>query len=524
MSVYSENLIESLRDPVIWPDCPREVQCVETHISWVLLTRDFAWKIKKPVQFDFLDFSTLAQRKHFCEEELRLNQRTAPELYLGVVPICGDAAAPVIDGAGEPFEYAVKMRRFDDARQLSRIVADGRLEASQIDALAERIAAFHASLPAADVDSPYGRPDDIQRDAIDNFETIERLGGGDPVHAAEIRHLRHWTLTEAQRLARIFEQRRTDGFIRECHGDLHLGNIVELASGPCLFDCIEFNAAFRWSDVISEVAFLVMDLEEHGEAQFARRLLNRYLERTGDYSGLAVLRFYLVYRAMVRAKVDLIRLRDSSQPEGQRRSLRREFGTYLSVADHDAERAEPVLMIMHGLSGSGKSHVAEQIVENSSAIRIRSDVERKRLFGLGETDRVTGRAAVELYSGAANSRTYARLEKLVETVVNAGFPVVVDAAFLQPELRAQFRQLAERLAVPFLILVCSAPDDVLEKRVANREVSNTDASDAGLAVLRQQLAIDTGIELEPAGQVVIVDTSNDESVAHGLQRVLKSLV
>lgn len=523
MSVCAEQLIESLQRPEVWPDMPSNVRLIETHISWVLLTREFAWKIKKPVKFDFLDFSTLKRRKHFCEEELRLNRRTAPELYLEVVPICGDATDPVIGGDGQPIEYAVKMRRFDDDRLLSRMVADGRLDASQIDALAEHIAAFHASLPGISEELPYGRADRIRDDAIDNFRTIERLAVSDEVQTGDVRHLHAWTQTAAERLADIFEQRRACGFVRECHGDLHLGNIVELDSGPCLFDGIEFNAGFRWSDVISEIAFLVMDLEEHGEPRLARRLLNRYLERTGDYAGLAVLRFYLVYRAMVRAKVDAIRLGDASQPASQRRSLRREFGTYLAIADHDAEVPPPALIIMHGLSGSGKSHVAGQIVENSAAIRIRSDVERKRLFGLGETERVDEAAAAELYSSAAGERTYSRLAELARTIIESGFPAVVDAAFLARDEREQFRRLARDLQVPFLVVACSAPESVLLERVAARERAGRDASDAGAGVLRQQLQRDTQVDDGPPDQIVQVGTATGESTAAGLRRVLGQL-
>ncbi len=521
MSICAVRLLEALQRPAIWPDQPVSVRLIETHISWVLLTRDFAWKIKKPVTFDFLDFSTLERRKHFCEEELRLNRRTAPELYLDVVPICGDVATPVIDGDGNPIEYAVKMQRFDDERLLSRMAADGRLEASLIDALAEHIAAFHASLPGIREDLPYGRADRIRDDAIDNFRTIERLAVGDDVQTAEIRHLRSWTQTAAERLAETFERRRADGFVRECHGDLHLGNIVELDSGPCLFDGIEFNPGFRWSDVISEIAFLVMDLEEHGEPKLARRLLNRYLQRTGDYAGLSVLRFYLVYRAMVRAKVDAIRIGDVSQPASQRRSLRREFGTYLAVADHDAERSPSAMIIMHGVSGSGKSHIAGQIVENSAAIRIRSDVERKRLFGLCETERVGEAAAAELYSPTANERTYGRLAELARTIVESGFPVVVDAAFLAQDEREEFRRLAGKLQVPFLIVACSAPESVLLDRVVARERDGRDASDAGASVLRLQLLRDTHIDGEPPDEIIRVETTMDLSTAEGLQRVLE---
>jgi aminoglycoside phosphotransferase family enzyme/predicted kinase len=513
-------LLESLLRPEYWPDQPSSVRLIETHISWVLLTREFAWKIKKPVTFDFLDFSTLERRKHFCEEELRLNRRTAPELYLDVVPICGDATSPVVGGEGEPIEYAVRMRRFDNDRLLSQMVADGRLGTSQIDALAEHIATFHASLPGISEELPYGRADRICDDAIDNFRTIERLGVGDEQQAAEVGHLRAWTQFEAARLGDSFARRRDGGFVRECHGDLHLGNIVELDSGPCLFDAIEFNAGFRWNDVISEIAFVVMDLEEHRQPQLARRLLNRYLERTGDYEGLAVLRFYLVYRAMVRAKVDAIRLDDPLQPAIQQRSLRGEFGTYLTVAHHDARLSPPALIIMHGVSGSGKSHVAGQIVENSGAIRIRSDVERKRLFGRDETERVFGADAAALYSPRASERTYQRLAELARTIVTSSFPVVVDAAFLARDERDAFRRLAAELQIPFLVVACSAPETLLAERVVARGQAGDDASDAGPIVLQQQLLRDTQIDSELPDEIIHVETTTESTTAAGLRRVL----
>lgn len=225
-------------------------------------------------------------------------------------------------------------------------------------------------------------------------------------------------------------------------------NIVEIDGRPCLFDCIEFKAGFRWIDVISEIAFLVMDLEEHGEQHLARRLLNRYLERTGDYGGLDVLRFYLVYRAMVRAKVDIIRLRERSQSAAQQRILLHESGGYLSIADHDAARIPPALLIMHGLSGSGKTAVSQRIIEHSPAIRIRSDIERKRIVGIEETTHATGAAMSRLYSSEVTRRTYSCLEELAETVIKAGFPVIVDATFLKSEERARFRRLADRWRTP----------------------------------------------------------------------------
>lgn len=519
MATNPQNLIAALLNPSIWPDRSERVELIETHISWVFLTREFAWKIKKPVSFDFLDFSTLEQRKHFCEEELKLNRRTAPDLYLDVVSICGTTAQPTVGGTDEPFEYALKMRRFDDAGLLSRMAMEKRLTPALIDQLAESIAEFHTTIPVAGSDSPYGKTDEICRDALDNFSTIEQLANGDAFHEAAVRHLKKWTIEEGTRLESVLGRRKAEGFIRECHGDLHLRNIVEIDGRPCLFDCIEFNAGFRWIDVISEVAFLVMDLEEHDEEQLARRLLNRYLEHTGDYEGLKVLRYYLVYRAMVRAKVDMIRLRDRAQSAAQRRVLLNEFGNYLSIADQDAERTPPALFIMHGLSGSGKTTVSQRMIEKYPMIRIRSDIERKRLYGIGESDRVTGAMTERLYSPHASRRTYAHLSSLAATIIDAGFPVVVDATFLRADERGQFRKLAQQLDVPFRIIACQASEEELEARVASREVDNRDTSDAGVSVLKKQLNVETGLNDEPSDELSFVDTANDESIAKAMSKL-----
>lgn len=521
MTAAFNELVSALKNPDVWPDRPDHVEWRETHISWVFLTRKFAWKIKKPVSYGFLDFSTLPRRKHFCEEELRLNGRAAPVIYLDVVPICGEPTAPLIDGGGEPFEFAVRMRRFNDEGLLSRIADEGRLTARMIDDLAETVADFHLMIPSASLESDFGHSDDIRRDALNNFSAIEEVSGDDPHHQLALRQLRSWTIGEADRIQRTLSDRRRDGFIRECHGDLHLGNIVEIDGQPYLFDGIDFNEKFRWIDVISDVAFLVMDLEEHGASRLARRLLNRYLERTGDYAGLDVLRFYLVYRAMVRAKVDAIRLQEERRSTSHRRVLMREFGEYLKIADHDAEPTPLALIITQGPSGSGKSFLSQRLIEDTCAIRVRSDIERKRIFGVGETERVGSDSDSWLYSTDASRRTYDRLESLATAVINAGFPVIVDAAFLNADQREPFRKLARRSGIPFRILSCTAPAEELAARIETRRMQNRDASDASVAVLQMQLSSDSGISDEPADELINVNTAEEASISKALTEVTR---
>jgi aminoglycoside phosphotransferase family enzyme/predicted kinase len=459
---------------------------IETHISYVLLGGDCAYKIKKAVDLGFLDFTTLDARRFYCDEELRLNRRLAPSIYLGVIPVTGRPGAPVLGGQGTPIEYAIKMRQFDQQGLLSRVLARGELTVERTHEIARVVAAFHASAARAAADTPFGRPDIMLQPARQNFAQIQ--AALDPAAGAadcsRIDTLRAWTETETARLAPIFERRRHDGFVRECHGDLHLGNIALVDGRVTLFDCIEFDPAMRWIDVMSDVGFLVMDLRDHGRSDLASRVLNTYLETSGDYAGLAVLRFYVVYRAMVRAKVACLRL--AQAPEDQ--ALADEYRTYLSLAEAETSGEHRGIVITHGVTGSGKTTRAQQIVESVGAIRIRSDVERKRLSGLDTSARTNSPVGGGIYSCESSRQTYERLASLAGDVVSAGYPVVVDAAFLERWQRELLRRTAADLHVPFAIADCAAPEPVLRERVSRRLNDGRDASEATVAVLERQLA------------------------------------
>ncbi len=518
----SSPLIQALRNPDIWPDRSERVELIETHISSVLITREFAWKLRKPVSFGFIDFSTLELRYHYAQEELRLNRRTSPQLYLCIVPITGSASAPIIGGEGTAIEYAVQMRRFEQDQLLLRIANAGPIASTVMTQLAETLAAFHQSVDVAKGASHFGSLDAVRQDALDNFTTLNSLLSSDDPEISTLATLQAWTVAELERLGSVIEQRHHSGRVRECHGDLHLANIVMVDNRPTLFDCLEFNEQLRWIDVMSEIAFLVMDLEEHRQHSASRVLLNRYLEVTGDYDGLRVLRFYIVYRAMVRAKVDLLRCQQSADDATACR-MRLESSEYLRLASQDSTTSRPMLVIMHGVSGSGKSWVSSRLVEMAPIIRIRSDVERKRLSGLEETQRTEGEANQELYSTARSAQTYQRLLDLAELILNAGHSVVVDAVFMSHEHRQPFRALAERLGVSFVILACDAPLDVLRSRVSMRQTENRDASDADLAVLEKQLAADRGLDRERPSDLVRIDTSRPSAIDAVLADVCSSL-
>lgn len=513
-------MIRALCDPARHAAGTARVDLRETHISCVLLAGQTAFKFKKPVDLGFLDFSTLEARRRCCEEELRLNRRTAPDLYLDVISITGSSAEPVLGGDGTPIEYAVRMRRFPEDALLDVMAREGRLSTDCIDTLAERLAAFHRRLEPAAADASYSSPAQVLAAALQNFAQIRETAGADAPDAL-LQALQRWTLEEHAALAQQFEARRREGFVRECHGDLHLGNIVMQGGIPTPFDGIEFNPALRWIDVMSEIAFLVMDLEEHGLAPLAFRFLNSYLEAGGDYAGLAVLRYYLVYRALVRAKVACIRAHQGAGAKvGQ--GIGREVLHYLAYARGVAGDRRGALILMHGLSGSGKTTIARRLCESLRAVHLRSDIERKRLHGLAPQARTAGEFATGIYSAGDTERTYARLAALARHAIAAGYPVIIDATFLAARHRAQFRVLARETGVPFAIMACEAPDAALRERVRNRAAGDMDASDAGPAVLEGQIAArDPLAEAESADRIVI-DTCDLETALPAAEARLRA--
>jgi len=481
----SQALIAALQNPACYPHPAEGCRVIETHISWVILTGTYAYKIKKPVDFGFLNFTDLAARKHFCEEELRLNQRMAPDLYLEVLPVSGSPEAPEINGTGEPFEYVLKMREFPQTQLLAELQARGELTDAHIDALAEQIAQFHQSTPQVPEGHALRSADAIVAPMRQNFEQIRPLLS----EAADLRQLdalEEWTETSVDRLRPLLDQRCQQGFVRECHGDLHLGNATLIDGSVVLFDCIEFNEPFRLIDVASDAAFLAMDLEDRGLKCQARRFINGWFEHTGDYAALAMLNLYKAYRALVRAKVSLFRLYQE-QDAVQRKVIVRQYRSYANLAESYSAIPSRFLAITHGVSAVGKSHVALRLVEALGAIRLRSDVERKRLHG-EQSEAQQGQLDTGIYSRQASDETYQRLHQLATTALQAGFSVVIDAAYLKQQQRQDAWQAAETTGVPFLILDCQAPDAVIAQWLAQRQAEGVDPSDATMDVVHAQQA------------------------------------
>lgn len=475
-------LIAALMEPRRYPDPAQTVELVETHISWVLLAGDFAYKIKKPVRLPFLDFSTLAQRRVGCHDELRLNRRFAPDIYLGVVDIVNTPQEPRFDGEGPAIEHAVKMRRFSESGRLDRVCARGDLQPGHLSDLADSLAAFHESAAMAPPASRFGSTGAILAAALENFDELQPPPPAQNL-PARLQALRDWTAERHRQLAPLMESRKQAGRVRECHGDLHLANLVLIDGRVRMFDCIEFNEDLRWIDVASDIAFTYVDLLEHRQAGLASWFVNEVLSRSGDYAAALLLRFYAVYRALVRAKVAAIRMRQNAGGES-------ELLAYVSLAEQLAASNPGRLVITHGLSGCGKTFASDQLLlqdAQASTLRLRSDVERRRLFGLGGGQRSGAALDGGIYAAAAHVQTYTRLRDLASMLLASGWSVVVDATFLKRADRNALHALAQSAGADFAILAPSATEQQLRQRIEARQALGRDASEATAEVLVQQM-------------------------------------
>lgn len=497
-------LIESLSHGCAYDHPVEDIRVLDTHISWVLLTGDFAYKIKKPVKLAFLDYSTLEKRKHYCELELELNRRWAPDIYLDVVPICGSFRAPVVGGKGTPIEYAVKMTQFPQSAQLDAQLAAGLLVDADMVDLAETVAETHAAIPVYEALSGETFFAAIRQAMFDNFDYLQEC-----TNAEDIRTLLSWTRQSLDDCRELMIARYESGFVRECHGDLHLKNLIRLPSGIVLYDCVEFSVELRNIDVISDVSFLVMDLVVRAEKQLAYSFINRYLECSGDYAGVSVLGLYFVYHALIRAKIAAIRDIERER-DTKRQQDREEMAHYCAVARRWIDSGAPCLTIMHGFSGSGKTWLSQQLMLRLPAIRVRSDIERKRMHGLQETERSGSAVGQGLYAPDARTGIYERLAGLAETILRAGHNVIVDASFLDRAERDRFRDLAGRAGREFVIVSTSAAREELHRRMERRHRVGGDPSEADVGVLRYQF--DHADALDVDERDCAIEVATDRSV------------
>jgi uncharacterized protein len=506
-------------DSGFYPHPADNPELIETHISFVLLAGDFAYKIKKAVNLGFLDFSSLDARRRYCFDELHLNQRLAPALYLAVLPITGSAQYPALGGDGPVVDYAVKMRRFPQQGLFSAMLQQGQLTSRHVDTLAEKIAAFHGTVAVAVEQDDYGTIEAITTPALENFSQLRSTSIAVPDHAL-LDSIEAWTRAQLPALRETFLARKRAGFVRECHGDLHMGNVALVDGETTLFDCLEFDAKLRWIDVMNEAAFVVMDLHDRLRPALARRFLNRYLEISGDYEGLRVLRFYVVYRALVRAKIHWLRLNQANIKAPDKQRLLVQYQGYVGLASRQIELPRPALIITHGLSGSGKTTHTQSLLEAIDSVRVRSDVERKRMHGLPALTRSGAGVAEGIYKSDSTVLVYRRLLTLATGIIDAGYSAIVDAAFLKRAQRDLFRQAAAKSESPFLLIDFTADPSVLRERIEKRLAAGADASEANLDVLQMQ--IETGEPLDPEEMEASIawDPRNPAALAEILRRLV----
>ncbi|MBT8079161.1 MAG: AAA family ATPase [Gammaproteobacteria bacterium] len=500
------SLINGLRRPDAFDHSVDDVEIMETHISWLILAGDYVYKIKKPLVLDFLDFGSLEKRRFYCYEELRLNKPAAPELYIDVIPVTVDDHQLQFGGTGEIVEYALRMRRFDQSLRLDNQLELGALTAPDMGELAVNIAKRHAQA---------ARVPELERDRIvsqtkkfihDNFGPLRGF-----VPDTDLDELHEWTRKELERIEELLWQRFDQGYFRDCHGDLHLGNLVRLPSGITTFDCIEFNSDLRSIDVICDIAFLVMDLVVRNAPDLAARFLNRYLELSGDYAGVSLLDTYFVYRCLVRAKIASIRSQERDNEE-QLREDRLEAERYVELARRQSSKQPPLLIIMTGLSGSGKTHISGELLAALPAIRLRSDIERKRMFDLAETEQSNSDVGAGIYTAQANEKIYSRLAGMAVDILRAGHNVIVDATFLLQQERSQPIRAARACGFAVVLLHVHAPVEILRQRIRQRAADDIDASEANLAVLEYQIGMQDPLTKEECRIACQIENVGDVSI------------
>lgn len=506
-------MIDELLSASAFPHPVTHLSKRETHISWVILTGEFAYKIKKPVRLDFIDCTALSTRQRLCEQEVTLNRRLAPELYLGVVAITRSAGAVSVGGSGEIVEYAVKMRQFPENQELASLLDRGAVNLAEIADLAQRLGEFHQRAPIAAAESGFPATERLRSAVLGNLGSL--LSNLHATAALEdLNGLIDWTHDAVRTLLPALRQREQQGYIREGHGDLHSRNIVRWRGRLVPFDCLEFDPALRWIDVMNDIAFLFMDLVSHERADLGFAFLNGHLEVTGDYAGLRLLRFYAIYRALVRAMVDSIPVTGSpAQQAAMQQRMYRRIGTAVRLMSLPT----PVLLIMHGPSGSGKSWLSERLAASIGAVRIRSDIERKRLAGLHPTVRMEAAPRQGIYDHEFSRRTYAHLLACAEGGLEGALDIIVDAAFLDAAARRMFAELADRRNISMVIVACDADAKILTERIKLRQAASPDASDADPEVLAWQLQSLDPLTAAERARSVSVNTAAPTAVADALR-------
>ncbi len=470
-----EEILKALSDPGIYPHGPESVQLIQTHISAVFIARDLVYKVKKPVNFGFLDFSTLEKRRYYCQEEIRLNSRFSEGIYLRVDDIYEGPGGITFEKTGAPIECAVVMSRFPANRELKNMLDNEEVDESTLLQVADKVAQFHLKAETSDHISKYALPEKISENLEENFEQAWPFIG----KTIELPSYREISTQAREFLVRendLFLDRVNQGLVKDCHGDLHTDHIVILDQ-VMLVDCIEFNERFRYQDTASDLAFLLMDLDFRGFPGFGKKVIERYIEKTGDSQCLKLMDFYKSYRAFVRGKVESFSL-DSEEISLEDREMSRQTARhYFDLSRTYLRPPKSFLVIFCGLMGSGKTYLSERLAFRMGVEIIRSDIVRKRMFNVSENEHRLDKFGQGIYSLSATDRVYEELLRQAEQSMEQGASVILDAAFIDRDKRDQAQRLALKRDMDFLIVHCVAPEKIIEKRLKARIKDKSEPSD-----------------------------------------------
>jgi aminoglycoside phosphotransferase family enzyme/predicted kinase len=509
-------LVKALLKPEAYPETTGKIELVQTQMSFVFLTKEFVYKVKKAVDLGYLDYTTLDKRNFYCQKELELNRRLCPEAYLGVVPITQDRGAIRIGGRGEAIEYAVRMRRLPQKAMMDVLLANDGVSVEMITGVAQKLAAFHQKAETNAEISAFGEIKAVTRNTDENFDQTEKYIGR-TISKDNYQRIKNYTNSFVGENAPLFNKRIKEGRIRDCHGDLHAAHIC-FADDICIYDCIEFNDRFRYCDVASEMAFLAMDLDHYGRADLSRSLVNAYVDESGDKELLELLGFYKGYRAYVRGKVESFKLDDPYISKGEKEKTLEVAASYFDLA-RAYTRSKPVLFITVGLVGTGKSTLAKALAGRLGLAVISSDITRKQLTGVPLTEHRFEGFDGGIYSAELSRRTYDKLFSGAGDILSDGGSVVLDASFIRAEERLKAKRLAQEAGADFFIIECTLDEENIKRRLEGRLKEGT-VSDGRWEVYKPQKKAFDPVKESPQRHA-IVDTSRP--LGENIKRILDKI-
>ena len=507
-------LVKTLLKPGAYPEATGKIELVQTQMSFVFLTDEFVYKVKKAVDLGYLDYTTLDKRQFYCQKEVELNRRLCPETYLGVVPITRDKGSIRIGGRGEAIEYAVKMRRLPQVAMMNILLADNRVSVEMITRVAQKLAAFHKNTETSAEISAFGEIKAVTRNTDENFDQTEKYIGR-TISKDSYRHIKDYTDSFVGKNAPLFNKRVKEGRIRDCHGDLHAAHIC-FSDGICIYDCIEFSDRFRYCDVASEMAFLAMDLDHYGRADLSRTLVNAYVAESGDKELLKLLGFYKGYRAYVRGKVESFKLDDPYIAPAEKKRTLEIAASYFDLA-RAYTRSRPTLFITVGLVGTGKTTLAQALSKRLGLAVIASDVTRKQLAGVPLNEHRFEGFDSGIYSAELSRKTYEKMFSEAKHPLSDGGSVILDASFIKAEERLKAKRLAEDAGADFFIIECRLDEADIKKRLARRLKQGSTSDGRWEIYGPQKKAFDPVVEASPPKHAII-DTS--KPIEENIRRIL----